>query len=221
MELYIIRHGQTVWNAEGRLQGRTDTELNENGREAAINYGKTLTGIKFDKVFASPLKRARETAELILKAQREKNGNACDGTGYPDAKSEDEPEIVTDPRLAEISFGAEEGSYYRDWLKEGNPFGFFFTEPGKYKAPEGGEEIEEVIARTEEFLREIIEPLYGTSDKIMIVAHGALNKGLMCYLEGNTKETFWGSGLQKNCEADIFEFDGKSWKKAWKKTVSF
>lgn len=208
MKLYIIRHGQTTWNAEGRLQGRTDTELNENGREAAINYGKTLTDIKFDKVFASPLKRARETAELILKAQSEVMGTVLlSHSGY------DIPEIITDPRLAEISFGAEEGSYYRDWFKEGNPFGFFFTEPGKYKAPEGGEEIEEVIARTEEFLKEKIEPLYETCEKIMIVAHGALNKGLMCYLEGNTKENFWGKGLQKNCEADIFEFDGKAWKK--------
>ena len=145
MELYLIRHGQTTWNAEGRLQGRTDTELNENGREAAINYGKTLTDIKFDKVFASPLKRARETAELILKAQNEVMGTVLlSHSGY------DIPEIITDPRLAEISFGVEEGADYRDWLKEGNPFGCFFTEPGKYKAPEGGEEIEEVIARTEE-----------------------------------------------------------------------
>ncbi|MBR0131999.1 MAG: histidine phosphatase family protein [Lachnospiraceae bacterium] len=208
MELYIIRHGQTTWNAEGRLQGRTDTELNENGREAAINYGKTLAGVKFDKVFASPLKRARETAELILKAQREVMGTVLlSHSGY------DIPEIITDPRLAEISFGVEEGVDYRDWHKEGNPFGCFFTEPGKYKAPEGGEEIEEVIARTEEFLKEKIEPLYETCEKIMIVAHGALNKGMMCYLEGNTKENFWGSGLQKNCEADIFEFDGKAWKK--------
>ena len=157
MELYIIRHGQTTWNAEGRLQGRTDTELNENGREAAINYGKTLTGIKFDKVFASPLKRARETAELILKAQSEVMGTVLlSHSGY------DIPEIITDPRLAEISFGVEEGADYRDWLKEGNPFGYFFTEPGKYKAPEGGEEIQEVIARTEEFLKEKIEPLYET-----------------------------------------------------------
>ena len=208
MKLYLIRHGQTTWNAEGRLQGRTDTELNENGREAAINYGKTLTGIKFDKVFASPLKRARETAELILKAQNEVMGTVLlSHSGY------DIPEIITDPRLAEISFGVEEGADYRDWLKEGNPFGCFFTEPGKYKAPEGGEEIEEVIARTEEFLKEKIEPLYETCEKIMIVAHGALNKGMMCYLEGNTKENFWGSGLQKNCEADIFEFDGERWKK--------
>ena len=204
MQLYIIRHGQTVWNAEGRLQGRTDTELNENGRAAAINYGKTLTDIKFDKVFSSPLKRARETAELILEAKKEKSATK---------KTALEPEIVTDPRLAEISFGVEEGSDYRDWLREGNPLGYFFTEPGKYKAPEGGEEIEEVIARTEEFIKEKIEPLYGTDEKIMIVAHGALNKGIMCYLEGNTKENFWGSGLQKNCEADIFEFDGKIWKK--------
>ena len=59
----------------------------------------------------------------------------------------------------------------------------------------------------------VIEPQFDSSKRIMIVAHGALNKGLMCYLEGNDKAHFWGKGLQKNCQASIFEYDGKEWKK--------
>lgn len=63
--IYVVRHGQTDWNFEGRFQGRIDIELNETGREQAERTGEKLNGIKFDKVFSSPLKRALETARII------------------------------------------------------------------------------------------------------------------------------------------------------------
>lgn len=61
MNIYVIRHGQTPWNVERRLQGRSDTDLNEIGREMAIETGKAFQKVHFDVVFTSPLKRARET----------------------------------------------------------------------------------------------------------------------------------------------------------------
>ena len=54
MELYIVRHGQTDWNANGLLQGRSDTRLNQNGIDAAKNLGAQLHGVHFDKIFCSP-----------------------------------------------------------------------------------------------------------------------------------------------------------------------
>lgn len=63
--IYVVRHGQTDWNLEGRFQGRIDIELNEKGREQAEKTKEKLDGIKFDKVFSSPLKRAYETAQII------------------------------------------------------------------------------------------------------------------------------------------------------------
>lgn len=63
--IYVVRHGQTDWNLEGRFQGRIDIELNEKGRNQAKEIKKNLQGIKFDKVFSSPLKRAFETAQII------------------------------------------------------------------------------------------------------------------------------------------------------------
>ena len=89
MKLYIIRHGETSWNVQRRLQGASDTDLNENGITLAKRTGEALKEIPFDLCFTSPLKRAKMTAELILA-----------GRNIP---------IYDDERLREISFGEWEG----------------------------------------------------------------------------------------------------------------
>ena len=66
MEIYIVRHGETVWNKKKLLQGRTDIELSDKGRELARITGENLRDTHFDMVFSSPLKRAYETASLIV-----------------------------------------------------------------------------------------------------------------------------------------------------------
>lgn len=63
--IYIVRHGQTDWNVEGRYAGRIDVQLNDTGRNQAKIVKEKLKDIKFDKVFSSPLIRAYETAEII------------------------------------------------------------------------------------------------------------------------------------------------------------
>ena len=65
MELYIIRHGETYWNHEHRIQGRSDVPLNENGRALAGKTGEALEQTPFDVIYSSPLIRAYETANLI------------------------------------------------------------------------------------------------------------------------------------------------------------
>ena len=84
--IYIVRHGQTDWNIEGRNQGRTDIELNETGIKQAEETAKKLEGKKFDMVFSSPLKRAYKTAQII-----------CDDN------------IISDERLIERCNGDLEG----------------------------------------------------------------------------------------------------------------
>ena len=85
MKLYIIRHGETVWNTEGRLQGIADIELNENGIRLARVTARGMADIPFDLAITSPLKRARQTAELVL--------------------GERKVPILEDSRLEEITFG--------------------------------------------------------------------------------------------------------------------
>ena len=68
MEIYIVRHGETVWNKEKRLQGTADIELNEFGRALAIETGRNLANVTINKIFSSPLKRAYELESLIKDA---------------------------------------------------------------------------------------------------------------------------------------------------------
>ena len=193
MELYLIRHGLTVWNAESKLQGSVDIELNEEGRELAGQLGRKLEETDFDVIYSSPLIRAYETACLIR--------------GHRNIQ------IIRDKRLRELSFGDMEGSYYSEWNRPDSPYRYFFTQPEKYLPPPNGESLEELCGRTRDFIQTVLEADFQNKKRVMVVAHGALNKGLMCYLEKNDMAHFWGKGLQKNCQASIFDFDGKSWKK--------
>ncbi len=193
MEVYIIRHGETIWNAAGKLQGHADIELNEKGRELAKQLGRELEGTAFDRIYSSPLKRAYETACLI--------------------RGERNIPVIRDDRLREISFGKMEGVHYSEWMDEKSPYRFFFEAPGKYIPPAGGESLAEVCERTRAFLQENIEAETASGERIMIVGHGAVNKGLMCHIEGHGIDTYWGDGLQKNCEATVFEYDGSLWRK--------
>lgn len=64
-ELILVRHGETDWNAEGRLQGHTDRPLSGYGREQARQLADELSGEELDAIYASDLARARETAEIV------------------------------------------------------------------------------------------------------------------------------------------------------------
>ncbi len=104
--LIFVRHGETAYNAENRLQGQLDTPLNPRGREQARAVGGTLrrlVGSEIDRLeaadafFASPLERARETMEI-----------ARDAMGLPPSR------YRLDPVLKELSFGAWEGLTWRE-----------------------------------------------------------------------------------------------------------
>ena len=71
MKIYLVRHGETVFNTMGVLQGWNNSDLTEKGIEVAKNLGEELADVKFDKVFSSDLKRAADTARLIVNREPE------------------------------------------------------------------------------------------------------------------------------------------------------
>ena len=188
MEIYIVRHGQTIWNASNLLQGSADIELNERGRALAGETGRNLEKVPFDKIYSSPLIRAYETACLIR--------------GHRNIP------IIRDERLKELNFGVNEGKNFKELLADtSNPFHYFFERPALYRAPEHGETLEHICERGAEFMKEVIEPQKDELERIMIVAHGAMNKAIMCHVKQHGIEEYWSGGLQKNCGVIIVRLD--------------
>lgn len=96
--ILLIRHGETAWNAERRLQGHLDIALNAEGERQAAALGAALAGEQIDLVISSDLARARQTAEAILRAR-----------GASDASR-----VQLDPQLRERCYGGFEGLLYSE-----------------------------------------------------------------------------------------------------------
>ncbi|MBQ7955847.1 MAG: histidine phosphatase family protein [Lachnospiraceae bacterium] len=195
MRLYLIRHGETDLNKQKILQGQSDFELNDYGRELAVLTGKGLGKVSFDLVFTSPLKRAKETAVLVIREQQEK---AID--------------ILEDLRIQEISFGAYEGMCYGkdNFNIPDKTFLNFFEAPEKYNTPPQGESFEEVIGRTGDFLRELADNSEYADKTILISTHGCALKAMLANIRKTPLEQFWGDGVHKNCAVTIVDVDTTS-----------
>ena len=174
--LYIMRHGRTDWNARHKLQGRTDVPLNDEGRRMAEEASREYRDIPLDICFCSPLIRARETAEIVLR-----------GRGIP---------IRTDNRLMEMSFGVYEGTE-NSFSDPACPINVLFQKPEAYTQSVGGTEtFDELFARTGEFLREVADPLVEQGKNVLIVGHGAMNLSIISRIRGLPIRAFWTPGIE-------------------------
>lgn len=191
MRLYLIRHGETDWNREKKVQGSTDIPLNENGRRLAEEAGKGMRDMEIDLAFTSPLMRARETAKLVLK-----------GRDVP---------IYEDKRIQEISFGVLEGICLEEERASCEQVKRFFYATGDYEVPEGGESIPELEARVRDFLEELYRKPELQDKHILISTHGAALTAMLHVMRGETGPVdFWSRGVPKNCSVTEVEVkDGK------------
>lgn len=172
--IYIMRHGKTDWNAKHKLQGRTDIPLNEDGRHMAEAANKEYGDVHFDICYCSPLLRAKETAEIVLR-----------GHDVP---------IVVDERLTEMGFGTYEGIENSFEIPD-CPINELFHHPESYRPVEKGESLEELYARTGAFIKERIEPAIAQMQDVLIVGHGAMNSSIICQMKKVPIEKFWSAGL--------------------------
>jgi len=185
MKIYLVRHGETEWNKEYRLQGQADTRLNDYGRELAQITAEALKDIPFDVIYHSPLNRAEETAVILKKSRT--------------------IDIIADERIKEMSFGTAEGCHILS-IKNNpeDPMYNFLKHPGDYIPPENGERFEDVAARSAEFMKETILPLEGKYQNVLIVAHGAVNRTILNAIAGIPVSDFWNIRL-KNCAVSIID----------------
>ena len=167
--LIFLRHGETAYNAENRLQGQLDIPLNARGREQARAVGRTLgarIGPQIDRLeaagafIASPLERARETMEI-----------ARDAVGLPPRR------YALDPVLKEISFGAWEGLTWPEIVAR-DPKGVQTRKEDKWTfVPPRGESYAMLAVR----LRPWLDGLTGDA---FVVSHGGVARALMTLIAG-------------------------------------
>jgi len=171
--IYYVRHGETSWNAEGRLQGTQDTALNDLGRRQAVQSGRVLADLLLrdgrDRsqipYLSSPQLRARTTMELMR--------------GALDLPPHD---YATDDRLREIGYGRWEGFTLAE-MEAADPAFFAKRLADKWRvAPEGGETYEAVQRRMRDWYDHL------RSDMV-VVAHGGTARALMVALGFETPQS--------------------------------
>ena len=172
--LYIIRHGKTDMNTKMLMQGRSDNPLNESGEEQARQAATRFEemGVKLDKVYSSPLKRAIRTAQIIM----------------PEA------EAIIDDRLIEMEYGPYEGMDLRDPAPEVMAFFMDFV---NVPAPEGMEPLPDVVSRLGEFLEEIKDEV--AEHDILLSTHAIAMKGALEYLTPDSNGSYWAKNIG-NCD---------------------
>lgn len=175
-KMLVIRHGETVWNAQARIQGHGDSPLTETGRRQARLLGQRLAHLDFDRLICSDLGRTMETASLIA---------VC--TGH---------EIQTDPRLRERHYGVLEGMTVDD-VKHQFPESYDRLMAGdpEYVVPQG-ESHGHLYKRNIDFFKEYITAHPGTT--AALVVHGGVMDSIfrfvarlpldqpMCFVTANT-----------------------------------
>ncbi len=170
MKILLARHGETRWNAEGRYQGQMDIPLSALGEAQARELGKRLSDVAIARAVASPLLRAALTAQLAL---RERAGM-----------------LTLDAGLQEIAHGQWEGLLASE-IGERDPelLQAWREQPESVQMP-GGESLQDVLDRAWPALARACHGL-GDDDTLLVVAHDAVNRVLVCRILGLPLTRLW------------------------------
>ena len=174
--LLIVRHGETEWNAEGRIQGHTDIGLSENGAQQARSLGQRLADRQIDVAYSSDLKRTSETARLAL--------------GHRNV------DLNETPRLREYHKGIFEGMTLTEIQTQFPDEYPKYLEKDLSYAPEGGETTRDVSTRMASIFQEI--KAKHLDETVLVVSHGGALRAAMVSLLGMPLEGNW-SFVFGNC----------------------
>jgi probable phosphoglycerate mutase len=171
MKILLARHGETRWNAEGRYQGQMDIPLSATGERQARDLGERLRGVPITRAVASPLVRAALTAQLALEEHRA-------------------AQLIFDRDLQEIAHGEWEGLLASE-IRERDPqlLQAWRDAPATVQMP-GGESLRQVLDRAWPAFARACDGL-GPDDTVLVVAHDAVNRVLLCKVLGLPLERLW------------------------------
>lgn len=163
-DLWLIRHAQTVWNGEKRIQGQSDTPLSRGGVRQAELLAERLRGVHFDHLYSSDTGRAAHTARLVF----------------------GERPVTLEPRLREMRYGTLEGKTRTELVgAERDAFLSYWHHPYEVKTP-GGESWRDLDARVFAWLREL--PQEG---RVAAVSHGGTIRSALFFVTGTPKRREW------------------------------
>lgn len=183
MKIYLVRHGETVFNTMGVLQGWNNSDLTEKGIEVAKNLGEELADVKFDKVFSSDLKRAADTARLIVNR---------------------EPE--TTELLREIDMGDWSGRHISEVIENDGESYYNFCVNAHLYNKEGAESYTVFLDRLKNFIDNY---LIGKDYKnVLITTHGVTCVGILAIAEGLPLEKLWDNRVPQNAVPSILKLEG-------------
>lgn len=184
MNLYLVRHGQTVGNSEGRYIGTYEEELSQYGISQIENSKRLIKNVCFDKVFSSNRKRAMDSAKILV-----------------------DNKVICDHRLNERNFGIFENKTYRE-ICENYPIDQKAWEEDwiNYKISDG-ESVKEVYERAVEFTRMIEKE---DCKNCLVVTHGGIIRLIYCYILGGDLNNFWRFD-PRNGSVTILKFTYDNW----------
>jgi len=169
--LLLVRHGETEWNRQKRFQGQIDVPLNNNGHAQARRASEFLAKVHIDKAISSPMLRPKDTALEIL-------------SKHPQIKLE-----LLD-ELKEISHGLWEGKFEHEIEAEfAGQLALWQDQPETVQMPEG-ENLQQVWDRVKTVWQKIVDSV-PAGETVLVVAHDAVNKAILCQLFDFTPEKFW------------------------------
>jgi len=186
---YLVRHGESEWNAENRLCGRTDVPLSETGRRQAKRLAERLKPIPFEALYSSPLERALETAQLI-----------SESVGLQPA---------LDPKLAELDYGQWEGRTFEEIMaSDPKAYHDWDADPGQF-APPGGESGLEAQQRVVSFF-DLLAAKH-PQGHVVVVFHKTVCRLMICHVLGMAPSEYRRRLVLNNAALSIIQGPSYGW----------
>jgi alpha-ribazole phosphatase/probable phosphoglycerate mutase len=167
--IFLVRHGETTWNTQGRFQGHSDTPLSATGQRQANALSNYLNGESLQAIYSSDLRRAWDTAKIINTPHK--------------------LEVKPNPQLREMNFGSWEGLDFRE-IQDKFPEKLAEWQNNiMTTAPPGGENLEQLVTRVQAAYGDIINN--NPEGDILLVAHGGVLQVLLCFVLDLSPLKYW------------------------------